>query len=160
MLDRMALWLKRYYNTVLLRYLFYGNGGIFTLWERLFTWKTGISDVFTWKLDFSSSIPTSSKSHKYAIFATFHSLKNHQNHTQNPLKPLKNQPSIELTQKITKITHLNTINQYSHTNINNPKSHKNQPFPTTTQSKNPLFYRILSKSLFAASKNHTHLLCK
>ena len=78
------------------------QGAWFTFQNRQPEARNGISDVFTSKPPFSSSVMSSTKRPFYAIFTHSHHTKIIKITFQNPLKALKNNDSIELNQNLQK----------------------------------------------------------
>ena len=94
-------------DTIILYYysiFSYHKGAWFTFQNRHPEARKGISDVFTSKPPFSSSVMSSTKRPFYAIFTHSHQTKIIKITFQNPLKPLKNKASIELNQNLQKIS--------------------------------------------------------
>ena len=79
-------------------------GAWFTFLNKCSIAGKGISDVFTSKPPFSSSVMSSTKRPFYAIFTHSHHTKIIKITFQNPLKALKNNDSIELNQNLQKIS--------------------------------------------------------
>ena len=119
LLDTIKYTIILYYYSMFL----YHKGAWFTFQSKQPEAREGISDVFTSKPPFSSSVMSSTKRPFYAIFTHSHHTKIIKITFQNPFKPLKNKAFIELNQKIPYLTTKN-ISQTIKTQSQNHFKHQ------------------------------------
>ena len=111
--------------------------------------RKGISDVFTSKPPFSSSVLTSTKRPFYAIFTHSYHAKNHHISLKNPIKPLKIKHFLELNQNHTSNKKFSPykLSKIQSQNLKNTSksilllSNTNQNFTLLSKSKNLSYHK-------------------